>query len=91
MKLPKLPPTPKRPLPAPTRESATIEVSGVAFRDTEPPTKPTTESLALYQSLLSVFDGLTQDERGEFVELAAVWAGMNRAERKALMGLLARR
>jgi hypothetical protein len=91
-KLPRLPATPKRPLPAPAREeSAQIEVRRVDFSDAEPPTKPTTESLALYQSLLSVFDGLTQEERGEFVELAALWASMNRQERRVLMGLLARR
>jgi hypothetical protein len=91
-KLPPLPPTPKRKLLAPAREeSATIEVRRVDFADAEPPTKPTTESLALYQSLLSVFDGLSQEDRCEFVELAAVWASMNRQERRMLMGLLARR
>jgi hypothetical protein len=88
-RLPKLPPTPKRTLPAPSR-SAVIEARAIEWAE-EPRTKPTTESLALFQSLLSVFDGLTQEERGEFVELAAIWAGMKPSERRALLGLVARR
>jgi hypothetical protein len=86
-RLPKLPPTPKRPALAPSR-SAVIEVR--SWED-EPRTKPTTESLAVYQSLLSVFDGLSPAERTEFVELAAVWASMKPGERRALLGLISRR
>lgn len=47
--------------------------------------------MQLYQSLLSVFDNLTQPERAEFVELAAVWGGMNAEERRAVMALVVRR
>jgi hypothetical protein len=86
-KLPKLPPTPKRRLSAPSR-SAVIEVTG--WED-EPRTKRNTASLAVYQSLLSVFDGLSPAERTEFVELAAIWAGMKSGERRALLGLISRR
>jgi hypothetical protein len=75
-------------VPAPSR-SAVIEVR--SWEEDEPRTKPTTESLAVYQSLLSVFDGLSPAERTEFVELAAVWAGMKPGERRALLGLISRR
>lgn len=62
-----------------------------AWQDEESSTGRSNQAMAVYSSLLSVFDGLSPEERLEFVELAAVWAGMNRAERKALMGLLTRR
>lgn len=89
-KPPRVPPPPvlRRPLPAPSR-GPVIEVT--AWREEESDTGQTNQSLAVYSSLLGVFDGLTPDERLEFVELAAIWAGMNRAERRVLMGLLARR
>lgn len=87
MKPPRVPPPPvlRRPLPAPS-----IEVREVEWAE-ESSTARSNASLATYQSLLSVFDGLTPDERLEFVEFAAIWAGMSRAERRVLMGLLARR
>lgn len=67
-----------------------MELRGVEWAE-ESSTGSTSQALATYQSLLGVFDSLTPDERLEFVELAAIWAGMNRAERRVLMGLLARR
>ena len=67
-----------------------MELRGVEWEE-ESSTGSTSQALATYQSLLGVFDGLTPDERLEFVELAAIWAGMSRAERRVLMGRLARR
>lgn len=87
-RLPKLPPTPPR-RPAPNVErSPVIEV--LAWEDEES-TGKVNQSLATYQSLLSVFDGLTQPERLEFVELAARWAELPREERAVLLGLISRR
>jgi hypothetical protein len=89
----RVPPPPRRdssPRLKRDSDSAQIDVLAVGFED-EPSTKPTTESLAVYQSLLSVFDGLSPAERTEFVELAAVWASMRPGERRALLGLISRR
>jgi hypothetical protein len=47
--------------------------------------------MAVYSSLLSVFDSLSPEDRTEFVELAARWAELPREERRALMGLISRR
>lgn len=67
-----------------------MELRGVEWDD-ESSTGRSNATMATFQSLLSVFDALTPDDRLEFVELAAIWAGMSRAERRVLMGLLARR
>jgi hypothetical protein len=85
-RLPKLPaPPPRRPAPAPSRGPA-IEVH--AWREEEP-TARKNETLALYQSLLSVFDGMDPEARTEFVEFAAVWRGLKREDRAAVLRLLA--
>ena len=84
-RLPKLPPPPKRVTPAPT-----LEIRSVEWAE-EPSTAKTNASLSLYQSLLSVFDAMSQADRTEFVELAARWAELPREERRALMGLISRR
>jgi hypothetical protein len=67
VKLPKLPPTPKRPLPAPTRDPI-VELN--AWQDDESSTGKTNMALATYQSLLSVFDKASNVRRLQIVELA---------------------
>jgi hypothetical protein len=86
-RLPKLPPLPKRVIPPP---EPSVEVRSVEWAE-EPSTAKTNASLAVYTSLLGVFDSLSPEERVEFVELAARWAEMGREERRVLLGLIARR
>jgi hypothetical protein len=43
------------------------------------------ETAAVYSSLLSVFDSMTQAERFEFVELARVFAGLDAHKRNVAM------
>lgn len=75
-RLPKLPPTPKRPLPAPTRGPA-IEVRAIEWTDDESSTGETNQDLATYQSLLSVFDKASKVRRLQIVELARECADLS--------------
>jgi hypothetical protein len=74
-KLPPLPPTPKRPLPAPERGPA-IEVNAVEWQDDESSTGKVNATMAVYSSLLSVFDKASPARRGQIVELASECADL---------------
>ena len=54
----------------------------------EPPTKQKNMTAAVYQSLLSVFDEMTDEQRMEFVEMTAVYASLTAGARKDLVDLL---
>lgn len=60
-----------------------IEVT--AWREEESDTGQTNQSLAVYSSLLGVFDGLTPDERLAFVELAAVYSTLSPEARETVL------
>jgi hypothetical protein len=53
----------------------------------EAPTGRTNETLAVYQSLLSVFDALGSGERLRFVELAAIFGELSPDARVKLLEL----
>jgi hypothetical protein len=53
----------------------------------EAPTGRTNETLAIYASLLSVFDALGNNERLRFVELAAIFAELSPEGRVKLLEL----
>jgi hypothetical protein len=55
---------------------------------TEPPTKQKNVTASVYQSLLSVFDELTEAQRMEFVDLASRYASLDAAARADLVDLL---
>lgn len=57
---------------------------------TETPTASRGLSVAIYQGLLSVFDGMTQDQRMEFVDLAFVFSQLGPEDRRALIELAER-
>jgi hypothetical protein len=81
--LPPLPDLPRRSLtpPARSRQSGTFNV------DTDAPTPPKPVELATYQSLLSVFDGLTPEQRVDFVDLGFLFKGLSAEDRKRLLDL----
>jgi hypothetical protein len=54
----------------------------------EPPTKQKNVTASVYQSLLSVFDELTEAQRMEFVDLASRYASLDAAARADLVDLL---
>lgn len=54
----------------------------------EPPTKQKNATAAIYQSLLSVFDEMTDEQRMEFVDLASVYSSLTAGARKDLVELL---
>jgi hypothetical protein len=56
--------------------------------DSEPPTKQKNQTASIYQSLLSVFDEMTDDQRMEFVDLASVYASLTAGARKDLVDML---
>jgi hypothetical protein len=56
--------------------------------DSEPPTKQKNMTASVYQSLLSVFDEMTDEQRMEFVDLASVYASLTAGARKDLVDLL---
>jgi hypothetical protein len=56
--------------------------------DSEPPTKQKNQTASIYQSLLSVFDEMSDDQRMEFVDLASVYASLTAGARKDLVDLL---
>jgi hypothetical protein len=60
----KLPPIPRPPLPPPERRNTF---------STESPTPTRSPTLLTYQSLLSVFDEMTPEQRMRFVDFAAAW------------------
>lgn len=60
-----------------------IEVT--AWREEESDTGQTNQSLAVYSSLLGVFDGLTPDQRLAFVELAAVYSTLSPEARETVL------
>lgn len=51
----------------------------------EAPTGRTNETLAIYTSLLSVFDPLGQRQRLQFVDLARLFADLSDEERERLL------
>jgi hypothetical protein len=55
--------------------------------DDEPPTGRTNATLAVYQSLLSVFDSLGNSERLRFVELAALFGELPPEARAKLLAV----
>jgi len=56
--------------------------------DSEPPTKQKNMTASIYQSLLSVFDEMTDDQRMEFVDLASVYSTLTAGARKDLVDML---
>jgi hypothetical protein len=54
----------------------------------EPPTKQKNMTAAVYQSLLSVFDEMTDEQRMEFVEMTATYASLTAGARKDLVDLM---
>jgi hypothetical protein len=56
--------------------------------DSEPPTKQKNMTASIYQSLLSEFDEMTDDQRMEFVDLASVYASLTAGARKDLVDML---
>ena len=54
----------------------------------EPPTKQKNMTASIYQSLLSVFDEMTDEQRMEFVDLASVYASLTAGARKDLVDML---
>jgi hypothetical protein len=56
--------------------------------ESEPPTKQKNMTASIYQSLLSVFDEMTDEQRMEFVELAAVYASLTVGARNDLVEIL---
>lgn len=56
--------------------------------DSEPPTKQKNMTASVYQSLLSVFDEMTDEQRMEFVDLASVYASLTPGARKDLVDLM---
>ncbi len=54
----------------------------------EPPTKQKNVTASIYQSLLSVFDEMTPEQRMEFVDLAARYANLDAAARADLLDVL---
>jgi hypothetical protein len=56
--------------------------------ESEPPTKQKNMTASIYQSLLSVFDEMTDEQRMEFVDLAAVFGSLTVGARKDLIPIL---
>jgi hypothetical protein len=56
--------------------------------ESEPPTKQKNMTASIYQSLLSVFDEMTDEQRMEFVDLASVFSSLTAGARKDLVDLL---
>ena len=56
--------------------------------DSEPPTKQKNMTASIYQSLLSVFDEMTDETRMEFVDLASIYSSLTAGARKDLVDLL---
>jgi len=54
----------------------------------EPPTKQKNVTASVYQSLLSVFDEMTAEQRMEFVEFAARYATLDAESRRRLIELM---
>ena len=61
-----------------------MELRGVEWED-ESSTGSTSQAMAVYQSLLGVFDGLTPDDRLRFVELAAVYSTLSPEARETVL------
>lgn len=62
-----------------------VEVRAVGFVDDEPATGKTNQSLAAYQSLLSVFDALGHNERLQLIDLAAAFKELDAKGRAQLL------
>jgi len=56
--------------------------------ESEPPTKQKNMTASIYQSLLSVFDEMTDEQRMEFVDLASVFSSLTAGARKDLVEIL---
>jgi hypothetical protein len=54
----------------------------------EPPTKQKNMTASVYQSLLSVFDEMTDEQRMEFVDLASIFQSLTVGARKDLVDIL---
>ncbi len=57
--------------------------------NSEPPTRQKNVTASVYQSLISVFDTMTPAERMEFVDVAALYAGLDANARRDLAALIA--
>jgi hypothetical protein len=55
----------------------------------EPPTRQKNVTASVYQSLISVFDGMTPAQQMEFVDMAAMYAKLDAGGRQALVELMA--
>jgi hypothetical protein len=56
--------------------------------ESEPPTKQKNMTASIYQSLLSVFDEMTDEQRMEFVDLASVYQSLTAGARTDLVPIL---
>jgi hypothetical protein len=56
--------------------------------DSEPPTRQNNQTASIYQSLLSVFDEMTDQQRMEFVDLASIFASFTAGAREDLVDML---
>jgi hypothetical protein len=56
--------------------------------NSEPPTRQKNVAASVYQSLISVFDGMTPAERMEFVDVAALYAALDSNARRDLVALI---
>lgn len=80
--LPPLPESPRRSLTPPARrQSGTFDVDSEAVTPARNPTA------AEFAALASVFDELTHEQRGAFVELGFLFKALTADERKRLLDL----
>jgi hypothetical protein len=56
--------------------------------NSEPPTRQKNVTASVYQSLISVFDGMTPAQRMEFVDVAALFSALDNNARRDLMQLI---
>jgi len=92
------PPKPSRPPTAKTLRTITkqgpfelppIPKTPRAKFHSEPPTRQKNVTASVYQSLISVFDGMTPAQQMEFVDMAAMYTALDAGGRRALVELLA--
>jgi hypothetical protein len=81
------PPAQLPPRPVPPQRALTPGARKAVKNDFEldASTPARNETAAVYSSLLSVFDAMSQAERFEFVELARVFAGLDAHKRNVAM------
>lgn len=84
-------PLPPPRVPAAQRSQRETERPPVSLPEpfsSEPPTRQKNVTASVYQSLLSVFDEMTAQQRMEFVEFAARYATLDGPTRRGLLELM---